>query len=105
MATVTRFTLLLLSLTGLSFAEIPPQNFLWGENGPPVPTSVKASNSFRTARSAGLGARDTVCTNSATSRNCWASGYSVATDFDAKWPSTGKVVPVCKSSYQSNKFF
>lgn len=32
---------------------------------------------------------DASCTNSATSRNCWTPGYSVDTDFDQKWPTTG----------------
>lgn len=34
-------------------------------------------------------ATDASCTNGASSRNCWSSGYSVATDFDQKWPTTG----------------
>lgn len=32
---------------------------------------------------------DSSCTNTATSRNCWSPGFSVDTDFDQKWPSTG----------------
>lgn len=38
--------------------------------------------------------RDTVCTNGPLTRNCWASGYSVATDFDTKWPTTGHTAVV-----------
>jgi len=32
---------------------------------------------------------DPSCTNSPTTRNCWSNGYSVDTDFDQKWPTTG----------------
>lgn len=32
---------------------------------------------------------DPSCTNGPTSRNCWSPGYSVDTDFDQKWPTTG----------------
>ncbi|KAF2001988.1 multicopper oxidase [Amniculicola lignicola CBS 123094] len=35
---------------------------------------------------------DSACTNGPLTRNCWSSGFTVATDFDAKWPSTGKTV-------------
>lgn len=29
------------------------------------------------------------CTNAPYTRSCWSNGYSVADDFDAKWPTTG----------------
>lgn len=32
------------------------------------------------------------CTNSPTTRNCWSKGYSIDTDFDINWPTTGKTV-------------
>lgn len=32
------------------------------------------------------------CTNSPTSRGCWSGGFSIDTDFDDDWPSTGNVV-------------
>ncbi|KAF2137677.1 multicopper oxidase [Aplosporella prunicola CBS 121167] len=35
---------------------------------------------------------DPACTNGPLSRSCWAPGFSIATDFDAKWPDTGKTV-------------
>lgn len=37
---------------------------------------------------------DAACTNGPRSRNCWSSGFSVATDFDAKAPPAGKTVTV-----------
>ncbi|KAG9545682.1 hypothetical protein KCU97_g21210, partial [Aureobasidium melanogenum] len=36
---------------------------------------------------------DTECTNTASSRQCWGNGFSIATDFDQKFPDTGKTVP------------
>ncbi|KAI5208553.1 hypothetical protein E4T39_01400 [Aureobasidium subglaciale] len=36
---------------------------------------------------------DTECDNTAKSRQCWGGGFSIATDFDKKWPDTGKTVP------------
>ncbi|KAF2860096.1 multicopper oxidase [Piedraia hortae CBS 480.64] len=35
---------------------------------------------------------DSQCTHGPTSRACWSSGYSIATDFDQKAPTTGKTV-------------
>ncbi|KAK5129687.1 hypothetical protein LTR08_002979 [Meristemomyces frigidus] len=32
------------------------------------------------------------CVNSATSRNCWNSGFDINTDFDTAWPNTGRTV-------------
>lgn len=36
--------------------------------------------------------RDTACTNGPLSRACWSDGYSIATDFDQKHPTTGNSV-------------
>lgn len=33
--------------------------------------------------------QDTACTNGPTTRSCWQSGFSIATDFDAKAPPNG----------------
>lgn len=33
---------------------------------------------------------DPACTNTANTRACWSSGFSIATDFDAKYPDTGR---------------
>lgn len=40
----------------------------------------------------GLDVRDTQCTNTAATRQCWTNGTSIATNYDAVWPTTGKVV-------------
>jgi FtsP/CotA-like multicopper oxidase with cupredoxin domain len=36
--------------------------------------------------------KDSACTNGPFSRACWKDGYSIATDFDQKFPTTGKTV-------------
>lgn len=36
--------------------------------------------------------RDTACTNGPLTRACWSNGYSIATDFDQKFPTTGNTV-------------
>lgn len=35
---------------------------------------------------------DPACTNGPRTRSCWSSGFSIATDFDAKSPPAGKTV-------------
>ena len=35
---------------------------------------------------------DSSCTNGPFTRQCWGGGYSIATDYDAVWPNTGRVV-------------
>ena len=42
--------------------------------------------------SAGPNPHDPVCTNSPLTRACWVDGFSVAADFDKKWPITGNTV-------------
>lgn len=37
---------------------------------------------------------DGQCTNGPRTRNCWSSGYSISTDFDAKSPPDGVTVTV-----------
>ena len=89
-----------LSLIALSFfssvslaKHIPPQNILWGSKGPAAATLVPVSKTKSTPAPV-VEERDTVCTNSPTSRHCWQGGYSVADDFDNKWPTTGNTVTV-----------
>lgn len=36
---------------------------------------------------------DSQCTNGPKSRACWTKGYSIATDFDQKFPITGNTIP------------
>ncbi len=81
---------------GSSLADIPPEKVLWGEKG--APTASKDLTSLPASPAERAHARDTACSNGPLTRNCWASGYSVATDFDAKWPTTGKTVSVSRSA-------
>ena len=39
-----------------------------------------------------LAAPDPSCTNGPLTRACWKNGYSIATDFDLKFPTTGNIV-------------
>lgn len=87
---------------GVSLAEhIPPNHILWGEKGPPGATLLpKTRASHTVAEPLPLEERDTPCTNGPKSRSCWASGYSVSTDFDAKWPTTNvRTVTVSDSKH------
>jgi hypothetical protein len=51
-------------------------------------TATSASSTTSTSTSSTLVA-DSQCTNGPTSRDCWSNGYSIAADFDEKWPTTG----------------
>jgi hypothetical protein len=42
------------------------------------------------------------CTNSPRTRFCWSNGYSIATDFEEKWPTTGNTVTVSKCRVRLN---
>ncbi|QDS75104.1 hypothetical protein FKW77_007202 [Venturia effusa] len=74
---------------------IPEDHKLWGPGGKPsgmklVPrqsaTSSAASPATTTAKA------DSSCKNGPLTRSCWSNGYSLATDFDTKWPNTGVTV-------------
>jgi hypothetical protein len=38
--------------------------------------------------------QDGACTNTPRTRGCWSDGYSISTDFDAKYPPAGTTVTV-----------
>ncbi|KAK3669926.1 laccase, multicopper oxidase, benzenediol:oxygen oxidorectuctase [Recurvomyces mirabilis] len=58
-----------------------------------VPAEVeKRATSTSIASSTTSKKADAQCTNGPTSRACWKNGYSIATDFDQKFPTTGKTV-------------
>ena len=87
---------------GISSAEyIPPNHILWGEKGPPGATLLPQARVIRSiSESLPLEERDTACVNSPVTRSCWAGGYSIATDFDAKWPPAGRTVSASSGMYQ-----
>ncbi|KAF2449303.1 multicopper oxidase [Karstenula rhodostoma CBS 690.94] len=80
----------LLACISTSLAEtIPPDHILWGEEGRPT-TLDKRQQASATPTSTRVA--DSACTNGPFTRSCWSNGYNAATDFDAKWPTTGKTV-------------
>jgi FtsP/CotA-like multicopper oxidase with cupredoxin domain len=73
--------------------KIPENHFLWGREGKPsdlkvLPRATTSSESLASTTAKG----DSNCRNGALTRACWANGYSLATDFDTKWPTTGNTV-------------
>jgi Multicopper oxidase len=98
--------------------RIPDDHILWGPMGKPRGTSQhvrratssesssasKATNTAFTgissskASSPGSSAAsstkvpDASCTNGPLTRACWGNGFSIATDFDEKWPNTGRTL-------------
>lgn len=56
------------------------------ENAAIIPTALCAAQDAISGRCTSLMKN---CTNGPTTRACWASGLSIATDFDTKWPVTG----------------
>ncbi|RDW60840.1 hypothetical protein BP6252_12223 [Coleophoma cylindrospora] len=54
-------------------------------------TSVSSTKSSSTSSSSTKVA-DAACTNGPFTRSCWSNGFSIATDFDTKHPTTGRTV-------------
>ncbi|ORY12815.1 putative multicopper oxidase, type 1 [Clohesyomyces aquaticus] len=83
----------LAAFASTSLAEtIPFDHILWGTAGPAGNHLQVRATSTTPATSTSTRVADAACTNGPLTRNCWSNGYSVATDFDAKWPTTGKTV-------------
>ncbi|QIX00022.1 hypothetical protein AMS68_005539 [Peltaster fructicola] len=62
---------------------------------PPVSTSAAvaiAATSTTAQASAVVTSQPTYCPNTPTTRNCWADGFDINTDFDNHWPTTGRTV-------------
>ncbi|KAF2674123.1 hypothetical protein BT63DRAFT_419433 [Microthyrium microscopicum] len=57
-------------------------------------SAILAFSSIASALPGSLIERDTACTNTATSRQCWTNGFSTSTQADTKFPDTGKTVKV-----------
>ena len=70
----------------LNFGSLLTNHVLFGPSGPP-------SNAQSEVKRQGVSPAlipDSQCTNGPLTRSCWANGFSVADDFDLKWPSLGK---------------
>lgn len=62
---------------------------------PDSPLERRAASSTSSSTSTSTSAvADSSCTNGAATRQCWGNGYSIATNYDAVWPNTGKTVSV-----------
>ena len=97
-----------LATTPVSLAkQIPFDHIMWGEKGAAgnhmikratttAPSSSSTILSGSVAPSSSIATTSSVppatCTNGPNTRACWSNGYSIATDFDLKWPNTGKTV-------------
>ena len=75
-----------------TFAErLPEDHIAWGRMGKPM--SLVKRQAIPTASSPVVAtptSADEACSNGAFTRACWGNGYSISTDFDLKWPTTGK---------------
>ncbi|KAL2350173.1 putative multicopper oxidase, type 1 [Cryomyces antarcticus] len=83
------FSICLLAFASLAFADtIPQDHILFGEQGAGL--VKRASTTASTSTSTKVA--DASCTNGPLTRSCWGGGFSIATDFDQKHPTTGKTV-------------
>ena len=57
-----------------------------------VKSSSSVSSSSTSASASSTLVADSSCKNGALTRSCWGNGYSIATDFDQKHPTTGNTV-------------
>lgn len=72
---------------------IPEDHKLWGQGGRPSGMKLMPRQTSSAASPATTTAvADSSCKNGAFTRSCWSNGYSLATDFDTKWPTTGVTV-------------
>ena len=55
-------------------------------------SAAKASSTSSSAAASTSLVADSSCSNGALTRACWSNGYSIATDFDQKHPTTGRTV-------------
>lgn len=79
-------------------ALLCPQVFSIAIGSPPATPEVPWKYSKRGLFDRGYG-DDSSCAHGPSTRTCWGGGYSVSTDMDLKWPSTGKCVKVgCKKT-------
>ncbi|KAL9082176.1 MAG: hypothetical protein Q9159_006641 [Coniocarpon cinnabarinum] len=79
----------LLALTGLGGADLESPGFGTLIAGHVVSDTADLDSTLIPAT---LSASTTTCTHGPNTRACWSDGYSVATDFDKRWPSTGKTI-------------
>ncbi|GME31209.1 Laccase-1 precursor [Neofusicoccum parvum] len=86
MVSLKQIGVTLLALTAQTFAAAIP------EAEQPDLVVRQATTTTATASSTTSRVPDSACTWGPKSRGCWKSGLSIATDFDTKYPTTGKTV-------------
>lgn len=75
-----------------SALQLPDDHIVWGEGGKDgllAPRQVTTTTSSAAAAASTSPVADSSCSNGPLTRSCWSNGYSIATDFDQKWPTTG----------------
>ncbi|KAG9688980.1 laccase precursor, partial [Aureobasidium melanogenum] len=83
----------LLALASVTSAATPARKYLWGRDGMGKMVRRQASSTTSSAAvSTSSLVADSSCSNGPYTRACWKDGFSIATDFDQKFPTTGKTV-------------
>ncbi|THW46308.1 putative multicopper oxidase, type 1 [Aureobasidium pullulans] len=82
----------LLALASVSSASSSGRKYLWGRGGQGKMVRRQASSTSSAAGSTSTLVADSACSNGPFTRSCWTDGFSVATDFDQKFPTTGNTV-------------
>lgn len=95
-STVFTSSLLLLGSAANAYQgqTIKENNKLWGHGGRPHTLNHhkrQATASAPAAASTTPKQPDSACKHTALTRQCWSNGFSIATDFDTKWPDTGVI--------------
>lgn len=78
-----------------AFAKSPSTSKKTTSSTHTTSTSTKAtssSTSSSSTSSTSTRVADPACSNGPLTRACWSDGYSIATDFDQKFPTTGNTV-------------
>ncbi|KAF2492158.1 hypothetical protein BU16DRAFT_105279 [Lophium mytilinum] len=83
LAIVKQAGLLALLAPSLLVAALPRVEVPWKRDG------ISGRDSSHFSEVSDIHLRDSTCKNAARTRSCWSNGYSVSTDMDLKWPTTG----------------
>ncbi|KAG9650300.1 laccase precursor, partial [Aureobasidium melanogenum] len=82
----------LLALASVTSASAPARKYLWGRDQMGKMVRRQASSTSSAAGGTSTLVADSACSNGPYTRACWTDGFSIATDFDQKFPTTGKTV-------------
>ncbi|KAG9969093.1 laccase precursor, partial [Aureobasidium melanogenum] len=82
----------LLALASVTSASAPARKYLWGRDQMGKMVRRQASSTSSAAVGTSTLVADSACSNGPYTRACWTDGFSIATDFDQKFPTTGKTV-------------